>query len=731
MDLLYFLRILYRRKWLIIGLSALASIGAMVFLINKKPVFESLAQYSTGFTVEKVRLTDGTSAADLNGADVKFNNVIETFKSPKVVTMISYRLMLHDLQHPDKAYHHLTAKDVNSSFYRSINKDSVIAKISAKLIKNELLRSDNDDERKTLEFLKFYQYDYFNLSKNLIINRVERTDYLDILYSSEHPELSSLVVNAMGEEFLNYYKNLNSKRSEENALRIKEVMDQQQTRVDSLNKMMISVKQSTGTIDAVSTASSAMETVKSLESSLAEEKSKYNEHFNRLGYLNERLRNLQAGNSTTTATSNNDEVIRLTNKKNDLVAQLAQKGGNDAALTQQLNDVRQEILLKSRSGNSVSKAAEGIDAVKNQISEETAMMNASSTTISDYNSKIRKYTGLTNANPGSDLQIGQLQTQLGIENDQLKDLKNKYSQVEGLMRDDPTSNFIQTRTGQPAVEPESKKIFLKMSLAGISVFFLAAVFFIFIEIFDSSVKTPAIFSKQAKIKVANILNDVNLKQTPVMEMLMQDNDGKKYLQQAVFKNNIRKLRYELLNSGKQVFLFTSTQKKSGKTTVIEALATSLLLSKKKVLVMDLNFTNNTLTEQLNTDVFIQQLPKIDYNQPLAKQKVYGSTAYEDLKVIGCQEGNITPSEALYNIDMIALMDALKKEFDFILIEGASLNFYADSKELVQYAQGVFAVFAADASVSQVDTESLKFITELREKNQGVILNKVFTENINS
>ncbi|MEP6675447.1 MAG: Wzz/FepE/Etk N-terminal domain-containing protein [Ferruginibacter sp.] len=728
MDLLYFLRILYRRKWLIIALSGLAAIAAFAFLFNKKPVFESLAQYSTGFTAEKVRLTDGTTEADLNGAEVKFNNVIETFKSPQVVGMISYKLMLHDLQHPENAYHKLTVKETGSSFYRSMNRDSLILKLQKKVTKNELLSSDNEDDRKTLEYLKFYQYDYFNLLKNLVISRVERTDYLDILYSSEHPELSATVVNAMGDEFLNYYRTLNGRRAEENATRIKDAMDAQQNKVDTLNQKLIAEKTRQGTVDATSAATSAMETVKSLESSLAEEKSKYNEHFNRIAYLKDKLNTLQAGGTTVT-TTNNDEVIRLTNKKNDLVAELARKGNNDAALLQQINDIRSEIILKSKSGSSVAKATENIDAVKNSINEETALMNAASTTIDQYNASIRKYTGITNSNPGSDIKIGILQNTSDMESKQLANLKDKYSQVQGLMRDDPTSNFIQTRVGQPAVEPESKKIFVKMALAGISVFFLAAVFFIFVEIFDSSVKTPAIFSKQSKLKIANILNKVDLKKTPVTEMVVQDNEGKKFLQQAVFKNNIRKLRYELLNSGKQVFLFTSTQKKSGKTTSIEALATSLLLSKKKVLIIDLNFTNNSLTQNLNADVFIQDLTNINYNAPLTK--ITGSTLYDDLKIIGCREGNITPSEALYNVDMAALLEGFKKEFDFILIEGASLNYYADSKELIQYAQGVFTVFAADASISQVDTDSMKFIADLREKNHGVILNKVFTENINS
>jgi succinoglycan biosynthesis transport protein ExoP len=100
------------------GLSFLAVVSAFIFLLYKKPLFESEAQYSTGFTAEKVRMVDGSSAVDLFAADVKFNNVIETMKSPQVIGMISYRLILHDLNNPAQAYKKLTLKIRKAKFIK-------------------------------------------------------------------------------------------------------------------------------------------------------------------------------------------------------------------------------------------------------------------------------------------------------------------------------------------------------------------------------------------------------------------------------------------------------------------------------------------------------------------------------------------------------------------------------------------------------------------------------------
>ena len=73
---------------------------------------------------------------------------------------------------------------------------------------------------------------------------------------------------------------------------------------------------------------------------------------------------------------------------------------------------------------------------------------------------------------------------------------------------------------------------------------------------------------------------------------------------------------------------------------------------------------------------------------------------------------------------------LKDEFDFVLIEGAALNDFADSRELATYAEEVYTIFSANAAVTHADEKSIKFITGLGAKNKGTVLNNVLKENIN-
>ena len=730
MDIMYFLKVLYRKKWILLTLSFLAVLAAFLFLVNKKPLYVSVAQYSTGFTAEKVKLVDGSTAIDLYTVDVKFDNVIETIKSPQVVNRVGYSLLLHDLSDPANAYTKLSAKDKQTPVYREMNIDTARRILLEKLTNHDMLHSNIKNESLLIEYLKLYGYGYEEMLYYMNVSRVARTDYLNIVYSSINPDLSSRVVNAIGQEFLNYYRNLNSQRTDENAQTIKSMVATQQATVDSLSQILLSEKVSQGTIDPVSRTTSAMETVTEIESRLAEEKGKYNTHLNRLSYLRAQLNSLTASSGATSG--NNDEVIRLTKRRNDLVAELSRKGGNDPVLQKQINDLRSEIIQKSGASTSSARSRDKIEQLTREINEEEALLNASRSTIDDYNDRISRYMGMTNVNPGSGVKMDVIRSKLEMENEQLKTIREKYSQAEGLLRDDPTSNFIQTRMGIPPNQPESKNTLMKMLLSGMSVFLLMSLIFIFLEIFDTSAKTPSIFYRQTKLRSANILNKINLHQRSVIDVMLEDNSGRKYRATNYFKNSIRKLRYELLNSGKSVFLISSTKRRTGKTTILEALAASLLMSHKKVLIIDLNFLNNSLSRNFNSDVFIQDIAgKVNYSIPFAQQKVVGATRFEGLDIIGCREGNTTPSEVLFDLNMTDFLAALKEEYDFILMEGGALNLYADSKELVDYAEGVFLAFSAETGNAQSDIESLKFVQEKKEKFQGVILNKVLMENVNS
>jgi len=727
MDLLYFLKVLFKRKWIIIGVTLVAMITTFVLKLFQKPLYESKAQYSTGFTIEKVKLSEGSSIADLYTADTKFDNVIETFKSPRVIGMISYRLLLHDLESPSTAWTRLSQKQKESPEYKSVNVDTVIKVLSQKVLQNELLRSDIPEERKILEFVKLYKYDFYSILEHLFINRVNKTDYLDIVYRSENPYLSAWLVNAMGNEFINYYKNLSFQRTNENVTSIKELERQQQNKVDSLNNMLLQEKIKQGSIDPASLSSSAMETVKDLEGKLADERSRYELNKNRLGFLKQQLSTFKTASGNTNSV--NAELLDLIDQKNKLEAQLIAKGGSDQQLQQELYNLRIKINSKSSQTGVNTRNSLKIEDIQSQINEATANMNAAEATMNDFTSRINYYKGLTNINPGSGVKVEVIKSKLDIEQKQLANLKDKLNQAEGLSKDDPTSNFTQTLIGQPAVEPEPKKTITTMGVAGMSMFFLTCFTFLFLEVFNASIKTPYGYEKNIRLPLKGVVNTIKTKQGSLEQIILNEEKADKQVQ-ILFKNNIRKLRYELQNTDKKVFLFTSTASGTGKSFLIEAIAMSFVLTRKKILIIDLNLHNNTLSKRLNAESNIQNLSGLNINLPASTQKIATHTPFENIDIIGCEETTASPSEVLFRLDFGNFLNKLKENYDYIFIETAAMNKYSDTKELMKYVDITVCVFSAQQILTPVDKTNIQFLLSLQGKSFGGVLNNLLPENMN-
>ncbi|PWT97807.1 MAG: hypothetical protein C5B52_13255 [Bacteroidetes bacterium] len=727
MDITYLLRVLLRRKWTILLATLLAAGAAFVISLFKKPLYESVAQYSTGFTAEKVRLIDGSSV-DYFNLDAKFKNVTETMKSIQVIGMLSYRLLLHDLENPNRAFRKLKPEQTKTKIYNAVDKEKAIEILKKKLQTREILYSSETDEKNILEFLELYKYDYKSLRDFLTISRVEGTDYMNIVCFSENAELSAFTVNTLGQEFLSYYRSLTEERSGNSAETIDQLVAQQQKKVDSLNEQLRLARVKTGAIDPTVIGTGALQTVTQLETKLAEERGKNNTYVQNLASYKTRLATLQ---QAAGAGNNNAEVVRLKNKQQELMAENNRKGGNDPDLQRQIQDITAQIVIKSSSGGNTTKRNQDIDDLNAKISTEQANLTASNETIQQYEDRIKVYDKKTNVNPGGEVELKTIQAKLDIENNALKNIKEKYSQAQGLLKENPAENFKQTLVGQPAIEPEPAKRIMTTALAAVSMMFLAMIIILFAEIFDSSVKTPSQFLKAVSLKLLSVVNNVNLKNKNILEVVGNTYlEGKTVSDEEVFKEHLRKLRFEIDSSSRKVFLFTSTKTGEGKSTIIEALATSLYLSKKKVLLIDTNFSNNTLTQKFEASPTLEDSIRLNNNFSLENfRRIISPTSIPGVDIIGCKGGNYTPAEILPFNNILSHLSNLDTEYDYIFLEGAALNNHSDSNELTQYVDKVVIVFSAESSIKQTDIESIRFLQNLNGKFSGAILNNVQTENM--
>jgi Mrp family chromosome partitioning ATPase len=174
----------------------------------------------------------------------------------------------------------------------------------------------------------------------------------------------------------------------------------------------------------------------------------------------------------------------------------------------------------------------------------------------------------------------------------------------------------------------------------------------------------------------------------------------------------------------------------------------LSLINKRVLIIDTNFKNNSLSQILGRNqgdlkvldskkhrllTAAQGQTKSETNGEFEHENSYdliNPTKYKNIYIVGNSGGGSeSPAEILSGRDFSNLITALADSFDYILLEGAALNDFSDTKELVKYADKVVAVFSAESSVKQLDRETIYYLKSLGKKFGGAVLNRVDTKDL--
>jgi polysaccharide biosynthesis transport protein len=731
MDFVYLFRILMKRKWIIFGSALIAAAVAYVLTMNEPKKYRSTAQIATGYTTyDPIKLVNEN--ADYFQQETKFNNVIVTFTSPVVINLLSYNLILHDLTDPEP-FRQLT-KEEQSEAFKQISKDSAIRAFKERLQAMKMLSPSYPEDKKLLKLLNLYQYDYSTLTnaKNLSVSRFQRTDYLNIEYVSTNPNLSAFVVNTAYDEFLRYYGNSRGKTAAESIDTLRSIVEKKKQILDQKNEMLqragygTSELQSTGDLDIIS----------NLEAELTSERSKLSTFQANLRKVNQRLADLDK-KPTETNSNDNDEVILLRKAMNDAYNDYLRT--NDQADYKKYNSLKtkyQQKVLSSRSSSVATKdpVSEKID-LEGQKTDLEIDIQSSSSFISSLQSKINSLKGSVSSAASSSAVGESLKKEVDFANKEYLEAKQRYNAATDI-GGASLVNFRVIVPGQPAVSPEPSKRPLIIALAAIAALFTTIGIIIFFTYLDSSIRTPIIFSKNVNLKLISLVNFMNLKNKNITDVIANKHiaaDEAEHKRNNIFRESIRKLRYEIETSGKKVFLFTSTKKGQGKTTLIQALSYSMSLSKKKVLIIDTNFCNNDLTVQLNAEPVLEKIvPYKSDNKALIEQvKVFSKDlGLGSVYAIGSEGGDYTPSEILPRENLLQHLHLLTSDFDYIFLEGPPLNDFSDSKELAQYVDGVIAVFSAQEVIKQIDKQSISFFKELNGKFTGSILNMVDLKNIN-
>ncbi len=734
MDVIYLFKVLVRRKWTILFCLGLGLTGGLLFRLLTPREYVSTAQYSTGFAqTQKVSL-QLTEIFDLNQIDSRLNNVIETFKSPIVLAMVSYDLMLHDLdsEHP---FRNLTSKEKDDTAFKKADIPKARLILRDRLNTLKLLSTYDPQDKMVWNLLNLYDYDEEDILKKLMVERVTNTDYINVSFSSENPELSAYVANMIGVKFKEFYNSLSSTNTKESLFKLDSLRETKRREVDTLRNRLQRFRDKIGTPNPGDAATAAMSGLQELTSSMTAQQANLNDYKQRLASVNDQLRDLSINpaGSKTGPGNHGDEILVLRRTNEDLASKLALKGGVDQNIQKQIDDNINKINQLSRAsgyqlGNPAQRAADRLQELNRDKLELQSAVASTTDNIEMYRSRVEQFRKIAFSGGGQEVIANAYLNDLTIAE---KDLEKYNSSIFASQDIDvsPDFNFKQIMLGQPPIRPEPANGLLILTISGLSMFFLSVLFIIILELLDSSLRTPSIFKKETKMEVLSTVGEIELDKKSLQDYFDVSPRSDRENSNISFIENLRKLRYEIERSGKHIILFTSTKPQEGKTTILESVAHTFSMSKKKVLLIDANFSNNTLTRDYSAKPTLITYSAKEQEGPEKILNTAAPTNIPNVDVIGCEEGNYTPSEILPKNNLLNHLDRLKQYYDYILIEGSALNTHADSKELTDFAEGIVAVFSAKNVLGETDRESIDFLKNSRNKFIGAVLNNIDEQNL--
>jgi succinoglycan biosynthesis transport protein ExoP len=594
MDLIYFLRVLLKRKWLILAIVSIAVITTFLITYKAPKVYKAHARIATGISEQEnlIFSSKGIRSPQRYEIEAKFHNMVEMMRSPRVLSLVSYRLMLHDLQQETTfrlaPHRQLLAKYSSEEF--KVAEEQFISKLDSL---QPLIAADELD-KKHLQMLSEMGYDANSLAKRLDVQRIPGTDYIGIDFHAETPQMAAFVTNQLCREFIRYYTDVSASRASSSIAFHGAQLNEKKAEYYQKLKEYEDYQAALGTQNSPSAQDNRamiqrIDQLQDLRTQINQELFVVNRDLkeaNALLDLDEPIWNPAEGRPRGEDQVNAlRQQIRKIHENTYLLNQEIGKNTDTGSLIEQMLELLTE-------GNSTKVSEAQLNILRQKIRSEIAV-DIAQEKISLLDQALKKL---------GDNEAGQLLTEeanslLGKEVAQARDAYflalSKYSEDRLNASGSYAGPLSQVDFVYPPEKGEPSRPPLLIVLSGLVSLALCIVVLFILEYLDTSVKYPSRFQELTGMPILGLLNRLN---TSNLDLVSLFNETQKNHHLETYKQLLRKIRYELVESGAQSILVTSTKEGTGKTALLVSLAYSLSLNGKRVLLIDTNFKGHALTD---------------------------------------------------------------------------------------------------------------------------------------
>jgi len=731
MEIQLLINALWKKKWILTLVPILVVICAFVIQLFGTWNFKSSAQLGTGITMND-DLIEQSTRFNAYEIQVTFTNVIEMIKSRAVLNQVSYLLLYHDLNSSNKPFRIPSDKELSKklNFELDKNRDIFIELLKGKIETQTPIDPNIVLEKNLEQLIKLYKYDYETIENELEIKRVNISDYIEIAYLSEDRHLSAFVVNTVCQQFIMYYTSLRENKSNISLESLISIVEQRKKYFDEKVEQLNSFRDNSNIVNSSLESQTRLRQVEKYEEEVAAEQLKMRGLELTLASLNIRLKEAEG----VTGTEINKQIIDLRKNINRLNERYILSGQQNQNLLDSVTIYRNQL---QRALNLASESAKATPTEVNTLREKRDQaqveLEISRENIRSLRNILESIRSNLNKNSSNEALSIALEKEIEAARTEYLAAQSRYNEAKEKLVTNRISIY-QAVIAEPAEKAESRKTIIFMLFSGILSFSICAFVIIVLEISDNTIRTPQQLKKISKMEVAGTIRYLP-KELIVQGWQLFNGSNSKNLEVNILSHDISKIRFEIESKNAHVLLVTSTKRGEGKTFFIMSLANSLSLIHKRVLIIDTNFRNNDLTLLLTAKGNISLV--IDYHRENVRQITDGNdideeknnyyknnlitrTSNQMIDIIGSNVSPFSPSELISGRDFKVLMEWLKVQYDCIILEGANLNEFSDSRELIKFVDLVIPIFSTTTALSDDDKESLIFLKSITKPVLSVL-----------
>lgn len=709
MDIKSFLKLLFKYKWVLILVPVIAVTITYFFVQNLPKEYSSEVQISTGL-LDPSKQVLADQNIDYFKVNQQFNNIMEKLKMKRIISILSYNLILHDLTMPQRAFRK------NSPLIDSLtvtDRQEVIRLFQEKLLsKNILTLADNKGKYKLLDIVASIGYSEYALGKGIEVSHADNSDYITIQFVSENPDLSAYVVNTLAAEFIANYSSDVSTNQNNSIVLLDSLLKTKEQIMSRKNEALSEFKRKKGVLNLDEQSAIVYGQMSEYEAQRTQALKEIQSNQGAIRVIEGKLRGsdpLLAGSSR----ADNREIINL--KRQLEIANSNLIDGNFKASDQRKVDSLTRVLTIKGNQNAdenVSDPRASKQAlIQQKLALEVAMQQAKSS-------------------------IGSLDRQLGILRARYSSMVPYDAEIANYQRDAELATkdymtaldrFNNTKTeqnmklklqieelGLPGLPLPSKKI-LYLGGSGVGSFLLTLGVIFGLFFLDRSINNSSQLAAATKMPVLGNLNFLSSSDRSIRSIWNHKEEENEY---GIYKNLLRSLRFEISNhldkDSSNILGITSLNGAEGKTTVAYNLAYSFAMVGKKVLLI------GEEPRQAGDPNVKSLVTSQNFESFLVKKEI---VAEDLITVLNKSVANASLLEMQNERSLKAGFDVLKGQFDIIIIDVNSLSETNIAKEWLSFTEKNIAVFEAGKSIGEGDRE---YLALLKKSNGylGWILNKI-------